>query len=289
MSRYEPLHPPLQPQPLPPLPRQPLLTTGYRTPATSALQASTAPLPWRQLGLMPLLLFIVAVALLEAYGLDLKLGDLLYRLEGQQWALREHWLTAGLIHNGGRLLSFGLLLVALLGWTLSWIRPSLRHWRPGLSYLVSTVLCSLLIVNIAKRLTGLDCPWALQRYGADHIYHSLFSLNPATTSGGSCFPAGHASAGYAWVALYFLALHHLGGRSARARRYRRLALLPGLGLGLIFGISQQLRGAHFVSHDLWTLAICWFSALILYRWRLWPRPARPKFCYSRISAGAPAL
>lgn len=282
MSRYEPLHPPLQQQPLQQHPR---LKTGDTIPATRMLQMSPATLRWRPLGLIPLLLFILAVALLEIWGLDLKLGDLLYRLEGHQWALREHWLTAGLIHNGGRLLSFGLLLVAVLGWSLSWIRPGLRHWRPGLSYLISAVLCSVLIVNIAKRLAGLDCPWSLQRYGADRLYHSLFSLDPATTSGGSCFPAGHASAGYAWVALYFLALHHFGGTSARARRYRRLALLPGLGLGLIFGISQQLRGAHFISHDIWTLAICWFSALLLYRWRLWPQPITPKFCYSRFCAG----
>nr|WP_082708475.1 phosphatase PAP2 family protein [Marinobacterium profundum] len=281
MSRHEPLSPPLQRHSL----QHALLKTGDTIAAASVLQRSAAPLRWRQLGLIPLVLFLLGVALLEIWELDLKLGDLLYRLEGQQWALREHWITAGIIHNGGRLLSFGLLFITLLGWGLSWIRPSLRHWRPGLSYLISAVLCSVLLVNIAKRLTGLDCPWSLQRYGADRIYHSLFSLDPATASGGSCFPAGHASAGYAWVALYFLALHHFSDSSAPSRCYRHLALLPGLGLGLIFGISQQLRGAHFISHDLWTLAICWFSALILYRWRLWPKPTGPQFCYSRICAG----
>ncbi len=35
----------------------------------------------------------------------------------------------------------------------------------------------------------------------------------------------------------------------------------GLVAGLIFGISQQLRGAHFLSHDLWSLTICWLVAL----------------------------
>lgn len=31
-------------------------------------------------------------------------------------------------------------------------------------------------------------------------------------------------------------------------------------LGLTFGITQQLRGAHFLSHDLWSAALCWAIA-----------------------------
>jgi membrane-associated PAP2 superfamily phosphatase len=46
-------------------------------------------------------------------------------------------------------------------------------------------------------------------------------------------------------------------------------------LGLLFGFSQQLRGAHFLSHDLWTLAICWGTALGLFLWfRRHPLEAR---------------
>ncbi|WP_020679942.1 phosphatase PAP2 family protein [Marinobacterium rhizophilum] len=267
----------------------PLRQPQRLTPTASALQVHAAPLPWKRLGLIPLFLFVLSITLLESYRIDLKLADLLYQLEGGHWALREYWLTAGLIHNGGRWLSFGLLLVTLLLWGLSWFRPALRHWRPGFGYLISALLCSVLTVNAAKRLTGLDCPWSLTRYGADRVYHSLFSPGPAAASGGACFPAGHASAGYAWVALYFVWLHYFTDSSnQRGQRHGRLALLPGLGLGVIFGISQQLRGAHFISHDIWTLAICWFSALILYRWLLWPKPIKPDFCYSRSSVGASA-
>jgi membrane-associated PAP2 superfamily phosphatase len=39
----------------------------------------------------------------------------------------------------------------------------------------------------------------------------------------------------------------------------------GLAAGLIFGLAQQLRGAHFLSHDLWALAISWLVALALHR------------------------
>ncbi|RYE95440.1 MAG: hypothetical protein EOO41_05650, partial [Methanobacteriota archaeon] len=81
-----------------------------------------------------------------------------------------------------------------------------------------------------------------------------------------CFPAGHASAGYAWVALYFCAL-------ALRPAWRMPALWMGIAAGLLFGIAQQLRGAHFLSHDLWSLAVCWGTALALY-WVMLARPHR---------------
>jgi membrane-associated PAP2 superfamily phosphatase len=38
----------------------------------------------------------------------------------------------------------------------------------------------------------------------------------------------------------------------------------GLVAGGVFGAAQQLRGAHFLSHDLWTLATCWTVSLLLF-------------------------
>jgi len=74
---------------------------------------------------------------------------------------------------------------------------------------------------------------------------------------GVCFPAGHSSAGFAWVSLYFFAL-----LVHPAWRWRGLAV--GLVAGGVFGLAQPLRGAPFLSHDLWTLATCWAISLGLY-------------------------
>jgi membrane-associated PAP2 superfamily phosphatase len=30
-----------------------------------------------------------------------------------------------------------------------------------------------------------------------------------------------------------------------------------------FGIAQQLRGAHFLSHDLWSFGVCWIVAQVV--------------------------
>lgn len=94
--------------------------------------------------------------------------------------------------------------------------------------------------------------WDLVRYGGIRAYHGLLQ-GPSGVSGG-CFPAGHASAGYAWLSLFFFF-------SAVKPSWRSYGLVVGAGSGLLLGIDQQVRGAHFMSHDLFTAMICWAVAL----------------------------
>jgi len=240
------------------------LPTSTQNPGCDAVATPSSDLKrfWIGHGLLPLLAFVAMQEAISRFSLDLRLADYWYRLEGGAWALRDHWLTSDLLHHGGRQLSFTLLGTVLLLLMLSWSHARLVRWRRPLAYLALATLTSVALVNLGKHLSHQDCPWSLVRYGGERLYHPLFGA-PAGSDSDGCFPAGHASAGYAWLALYFVCLNGLPTR-------RHLALLPGLLLGLLFGLAQQLRGAHFLSHDLWTLAICWFSSLVLYRWLLMP-------------------
>jgi membrane-associated PAP2 superfamily phosphatase len=54
-----------------------------------------------------------------------------------------------------------------------------------------------------------------------------------------------------------------------------IGLIVGVAAGLLFGIAQQSRGAHFVSHDVWSAFLVWIISLTVYtcifRARLWDR------------------
>ncbi len=199
---------------------------------------------------------LLSWALMSAGG-DQWLADQLYRLEGHQWALQNAWVTTRLIHKGGKWLSAFATLLALVACFHAWRHARWRSWRWPLLYLVLAVGLGTGMVSLLKSLTHMDCPWDLTRYGGLREYVGLFAARPAGMPRGMCFPAGHASAGYAWVSLYFFAL-----MVRPAWRWRGLAV--GLLAGAVFGFAQQLRGAHFLSHDLWTLMTCWTVALGLY-------------------------
>ena len=54
----------------------------------------------------------------------------------------------------------------------------------------------------------------------------------------------------------------------RSPRLARWGLATGIGVGVMFSIAQEARGAHFLSHDLVSAAIVWFFQLALYCWSL---------------------
>jgi membrane-associated PAP2 superfamily phosphatase len=126
--------------------------------------------------------------------------------------------------------------------------------RERLQWLASMVL-SLLFVSALKYSSHSSCPWDLAEFGgaANYLPHWA-GLGRADGGPGRCFPAGHASAAFAFFGGYFVLR-----RDSPVRAGQCLVAVAGAGLAL--GLAQQLRGAHFMSHTLWTAWLCWAVAL----------------------------
>lgn len=205
---------------------------------------------------LSLLLLATALAW-DATHLDLAVARLAGSAAGFPW--REHWLLAGLLHEGGRRLSWLLAagLLAAIWWPVGPLRRLARPARIRLA--LSTVLAAL-AVSTLKAGSATSCPWDLAQFGGAARYTSHWSLL-ADGGPGRCFPAGHASAGFAFVGGYF-AFRPVDEQLAR----RWLAI--ALAAGLLLGLGQQWRGAHFMSHTLWTAVVCWFAAWAVHApWR----------------------
>jgi membrane-associated PAP2 superfamily phosphatase len=215
---------------------------------------------------LPLLVALVCLYGIEQTNLDVWLADQWFALEGGQWAWRDNWISYELIHHHGKQLIIAIGLTALSLIVASFFWPRVRYWRMPMSYLLTTMALIPAIIAYFKRVSPVDCPWNLIQYGGDQPYLRNFDHSFASTHLGNCFPSGHASGGFILLAMYFAALPFL----KRPARF----LVPGLLVGWIFAMGQQSRGAHFLSHDLWTLSICWFGALAMFmafRPATWPR------------------
>ena len=197
---------------------------------------------------LPLAFAASVLFLMEQTMLDLWLADQWYALEGGHWAWRNHWVSYDLIHHHGKQLIIAIGLSALLMLAISFIRPAFRHWRAPMSYLFTSMAVVPALITSFKRLSPVNCPWDLGRYGGDLPYVRTFDHHFGLNSLGHCFPAGHASGGFILLAIYLAALPFV-------RRPARF-LLPGFVIGWTFALGQQARGGHFLSHDLWTLSIC---------------------------------
>lgn len=204
---------------------------------------------------------LVAMALSVALSLshaDLRLADQLIALQGGHWSLGQHPVLEAGLHQLGKRVSVAAWLAAVGCALYAFIRPSARRWCGPLTYLVVAVLMATTTVSLLKQISAVDCPWDVARYGGQQPYRTLLETLGQAKARGGCFPAGHAGAGYAWVALYF-------ALSVLRPSTRWVGLAVGIGAGLIFGLAQQLRGAHFVSHDVMTFAVCWAVAWVAFR------------------------
>ena len=201
-------------------------------------------------------LAFLLLILWDASGLDLPMARWFGDAHG--FVLETHWLWRGWLHDDIRLwpwvLELALLLAifwpALLGKSFSAI-PMIRR-----AQLALTTFAALLVVSGLKYYSRSSCPWDLQEFGgvARYVSHWAWGVNDGGTGG--CFPAGHASAGFAFIGAFF-AFRHDRPRTA-------LYWLSGVMLvGLIFGVAQQVRGAHFMSHTLWSAWLCWTTAAVI--------------------------
>lgn len=169
----------------------------------------------------------------------------------------QNWFALELIgHQAARAL-VSIVWIALLAAAFA-----VHHARvqPGLS----TALCAALLamalgpalVFLLKGVTGHQCPWSLKIYGGFAEYSAHWFV--AKANAGRCFPSGHAAGGFSLIALYFL------GAAIGNPLLRRVGLIAALTLGTAFSAVRVAQGAQFVSHNLWSAAIDWMAAALVF-------------------------
>ncbi|GAA5783911.1 phosphatase PAP2 family protein [Chitiniphilus shinanonensis] len=175
----------------------------------------------------------------------------------RHFPLQNTPLLANGLHSGTKMLCI-LVGVVMLGlWLMSFVDTRLRGHRRRAGWIFLGMLLSSTAVSVLKAHSIHHCPWDVVDYGGYAPHLALFEVLPPGISPGRCFPAGHASGGFALMAFYF-------GLRDSSPRQARLALWLGLGVGWAMGWFQTMRGAHFPSHTLWAAWVVWLVLLGLY-------------------------
>lgn len=167
----------------------------------------------------------------------------------------DHWFWRGGLHDDIRWLPWGVELALLAAvarpfGAMRWLAVERRV------QLALTTLIALLVVSTLKLHSLTSCPWELREFGGTVAYVSHWAWGVRDGGSGGCFPAGHASAGFAFVGGFFAFRHAL---PRTARHWLAGAILAGW----VLGLAQQVRGAHYMSHTLWTAWLCWASAALV--------------------------
>jgi membrane-associated PAP2 superfamily phosphatase len=222
--------------------------------------------------ILPLLVSIVLVIVLQYCALDDWLAAGIYQQFGG-WTLKDAWLLQKILHQGGRV--FVALMIALMSVLalVSFGFLGRKHrFTLSASYAFCATVLSILVVSTFKQITTLPCPWDVIAFGGGRVNTQIGSLFSWELPVGHCFPSGHASGGFALFSLFFAVQIFRQGGLLTSRSAKNYWWLVGLLVGGVFGITQQLRGAHFLSHDVASAAICWLVCALLWWFFYAPLP-----------------
>lgn len=212
--------------------------------------------------IVPALVFIPLMLLAYPHThFDTGISDLFFSTQLHRFTLKNDPFLTVWMHVRLKWLMVAIALSSLVLALLSYRLSSLKAYRLPLLWVFAGMVVSTTAVSVFKHYSLHGCPWDITLYGGSLPLLDLFTSPPAGTEAGRCFPAGHPSGGFALMAFYFAFMHS-------KPRFSVLMLWIGLLMGLLMGLVQMMRGAHFLSHVLWSGWLVWMVLLALY-W-LWP-------------------
>ncbi|MDR1007542.1 MAG: phosphatase PAP2 family protein [Campylobacteraceae bacterium] len=206
-------------------------------------------------------LLLLLVILTEQFTpWDIKIQNLFFDLSTCSWILDKdvNNILHFLFYSGIKTLLIGLSVLVVALFAYSFKNKKLKSYRYSCLLFILTMVLVPFILAGAKKYTNVYCPAQLNYYCGSKPYAKALSHYPidfdSMSGKGRCFPAGHASGGFALMALFFC---------FKRKKYKITGLIMGLTLGWTMGIYQILRGEHFLSHTLVTMLGAWLIILCL--------------------------
>ncbi len=202
------------------------------------------------------LLFVVFI--FEFGNLDIVIQNHFYNIQTQKWLLSKDEPIAKFIFYDGIKKLLILFLVSIF-FCLIFLRKKIiiQKYKQGLIIVLCSGILVPAIIGALKAATNIPCPRNIVQYGGDHPHIKVFekySQDFKQSKRMKCWPAGHASGGFALLSLFFL---------FKSRKNKKFSILFALTIGWIMGIHKMLIGDHFLSHTIVTMIVAWLIILII--------------------------
>jgi len=198
-------------------------------------------------GLFALVLTLVVFGFNDA---DLVVQNLFFDAATSSWMVSKQAPLERLVFYTGPkalIICFGIACVVALIASPRW--PWAARRRRALLIVVLSLIIVPSLVGGLKTATNVACPANLETYGGTLPHVPLFDAYPPDDRPEKtqrCFPAGHASGGFALLSLVVLF-------TERRRQYQAAGF--AILVGTIMGVYKMAIGDHFLSHVLVTFEL----------------------------------
>ncbi len=204
-------------------------------------------------------LFLIAViALFQFSELDIFVQNFFYNFETKNWIIdKNEPLLRFFLYDEIKALLV-IFAVAVL-FSLIFLRKKnfVQEYKTGLIIILLSAIFVPLIIGSLKAITNTPCPCNIVHFDGIYPETKVFDSYPkefAQRSKVKCWPAGHASGGFALMALFFL---------FKTPTNQKRALIGALIIGWSMGTYKMILGDHFLSHTIITMIMAWLIILII--------------------------
>jgi len=203
-------------------------------------------------------LLIVTIIFFGLIPIDGFVEDKFYNPLTHSWILDRDLQPYKFIFYDGIKKLLILFALLFLG-SLIFLRKNhiIKSYKRGIIVVLLSAIFVPLIVGGLKKVTNMPCPKNEISYGGVYPSTKVWESYPKEFKRCNkicCFPAGHASGGFALLSLFFL---------FKSRRNKILAIVGGLTIGWSMGLYKMLIGDHFLSHTVITMILAWLIILLI--------------------------
>ena len=204
--------------------------------------------------------FLIAftVLLFHWNSIDLWVQDFFYNADLKQWLVdRDQALPKLILYDGIK--RFFVISVLVLAVVVVAFRKNsvIKAYKQGLMIVILSCLLVPLVVGGLKAVTNTPCPKDITHFNGQLPYVGVLDSYPAGTRPAEeqrCYPAAHASGGFALLSVFFL---------FKTRKNKIIATSLAMSTGWIIGFYKMLIGDHFLSHTIVSMLLAWLIILII--------------------------
>jgi membrane-associated PAP2 superfamily phosphatase len=210
-----------------------------------------------------LITFFVLIVVVAFFGvndsIDLAIQDYTFDFSSNSFLLDSSVQPYRFIfYDGAKRVLIALAVVLLLILLFFYKSSFVRNYKQGILIVIFSAILIPVVVGGLKKTTNMPCPKHEIRYGGHYprtavweCYADDFEYKNKRIK---CWPAGHASGGFALMSFFFF---------FKKRRNKYIALGGAMVIAWSMGIYKMLIGDHFFSHTVITMILAWLIVLII--------------------------
>lgn len=203
-------------------------------------------------------LLVGAILFFGLSGADVWVQRHFYNSLTHQWIVdTNNEVFKFIFYDGIKRLLIVIAVLFLLGLIIGWKRPWMRSYRRGLIIVVLSSIFVPLAVGSLKAVSNMPCPKNLDIFDGTYPHTCVwekYTARDCHLEKQKCWPAGHASGGFALLSLIFL---------FHSRKNKIAAAAMAMVIGWSMGSYKMLIGDHFLSHTVITMILAWLLILLI--------------------------